>query len=83
MSKFAKLSFDLNDSHASEKFELIHIDTWGPYEVATRGKYKHFLTIVDDYSRVTWVYLLHQKSDYLSTIKSFYNYVGVHFKKKL
>ncbi|XP_074345088.1 uncharacterized protein LOC141684147 [Apium graveolens] len=79
MSKFAKLPFELSDSHASAKFELVHVDTWGPYKVATRGKYKYFLTLVDDYSRVTWVYLIQQKSDYLETLKTFNNYVVMHF----
>lgn len=83
MSKFSKLPFDLIMSHVVEKFELIHIDMWGPYKVATRGKYKYFLTIVDDNTRVTWIYLLQFKSDYLSTMKSFYNYVEVHFKEKI
>lgn len=70
-------------SHAAEKFELIHIDTRGPYEVATRGNFKYLLTIMDDNIRVTWIYLLQFKSNYLSTMKSFYNYVDVHFKCKI
>ncbi|GKB65306.1 retrovirus-related pol polyprotein from transposon TNT 1-94 [Tanacetum coccineum] len=63
MAKFAKLPYALSDSHALEPFNLIHIDIWGPYKVATNGKYKYFLTIVDDFSRATWIYLLVQKSD--------------------
>lgn len=33
LSKFTKLPYELNTSHAKAIFELIHIDTWGPYRV--------------------------------------------------
>ena len=83
MSKFVKLPFELSKSHAAKKFALVHIDTWGPYKVATRGNYKYFLTLVDDHTRVTWIYLMQFKSDYCSTIKAFYEYVEVHFKANI
>lgn len=47
MSKFTKLPFDLSKSHVAESFALIHVDTWGPYKMATRGKYKFFLIILE------------------------------------
>ncbi|XP_063941521.1 uncharacterized protein LOC135149668 [Daucus carota subsp. sativus] len=34
MAKFAKLPYSESTSHASVPFELIHLDTWGPYKVA-------------------------------------------------
>uniref|UniRef100_A0A803LD02 Integrase catalytic domain-containing protein n=1 Tax=Chenopodium quinoa TaxID=63459 RepID=A0A803LD02_CHEQI len=83
MSKFTKLPFSLSDSHASDVFELIHMDIWGPYKICTKGKYRHFLTIVDDHSRNTWVYLLQYKSDSLSTLETFLSYALTHFKKKI
>ncbi|GJV60549.1 cysteine-rich receptor-like protein kinase 8 [Tanacetum coccineum] len=62
MAKFTKLPYALSDSHDVNIFDLIHIDIWGPYKVPTNGKFRYFLTIVDDCSRGTWVYLLEQKS---------------------
>uniref|UniRef100_A0A803MBF1 GAG-pre-integrase domain-containing protein n=1 Tax=Chenopodium quinoa TaxID=63459 RepID=A0A803MBF1_CHEQI len=53
MAKFTKLSYTLSNSHAQEPFELIHMDIQGPYKVCSMGKYKLFLTIVDDNSRNT------------------------------
>lgn len=73
LAKFTKLSFMKSESRATKVFELIHIDTWGPYKVQYRGRFKYFLTIVDDCSRVTWVHLLKLKSDAYSAIKSFAN----------
>lgn len=79
MSKFAKLPYNISMSHAAAAFDLIHVDTWGPYKVLTRGKYKYFLTIVDDHTRFTWLYLLQFKSDYLSVLESFITYIQNHF----
>lgn len=54
MSKFTKLPYTLSTSHASTPFALIHIDIWGPYKTVTKGRYRYFLTTVDDCSRMTW-----------------------------
>ncbi|KAL2924831.1 Retrovirus-related Pol polyprotein from transposon TNT 1-94 [Bienertia sinuspersici] len=80
MARFTKQPFWHSDSHASELFELIHIDVWGPYRVATRGNYKYFLTIVDDYSRATWVHLIKQKSESYDIIRKFINFAHKQFK---
>lgn len=58
MGKLTKPPFPHSQSHTTYPFELIHIDTWGPYRVKSRGKHRFFLTVVDDYTRTTWVTLL-------------------------
>lgn len=42
-------------------FYLIHVDTWGPYHTPTQEGYKYFVIIVDDFSRVTWTFLVTTK----------------------
>lgn len=83
LSKFPKLPNDLSSSPASTSFDLIHIDTCGPYQAPTREKYKYFLNIVVDHSRMTWVYLMQLKSDFLNKFQNFYNYVSTQFHKKI
>lgn len=83
MAKFAKLPYSESTSHASVPFELIHLDTWGPYKVAYNGKYRYFLTLVDDHTRHTWIYLLQHKSDTLANLKSFVEYAHTHFDKSV
>jgi len=39
-----------------------------------------FLTIVDDHSRFTWVYLMHNKSQTNSIIQSFFSYAETQFQ---
>lgn len=42
--------------------------------------YKYFFTIVDDFSRATWVHLFAHKSNALSLSVSFIAYIEVQFK---
>lgn len=79
-TEFTKLPFQLSDSYASKPFDLVHLDTWGPYKVCTRGRYRYFLTLVDDHIRMTWLYLMHHKSDFLEKFTTFYHYVQNHFQ---
>jgi hypothetical protein len=43
---------------AAMPFDLIHCDIWSPYHVPTIDKQRYFLTIVDDCTRCTWVFLM-------------------------
>ncbi|KAK9681574.1 hypothetical protein RND81_10G012100 [Saponaria officinalis] len=74
----------VNDSDmTSDIFDLIHMDIWGPYKVAYEGKYRYFLTLVDDKSRGIWVYLLGQKSEAFNTLKYFYESIKTQFCKRI
>ena len=69
LAKFSKLSYDKSFSYADGIFDLVHVDTWGPYRTPTREKYKYFLTVVDDHFRMVWVYLMQHKSEFFSKIR--------------
>ena len=64
----------------TKSFQLIHIDVWGPYKYVTHDGYRFFLTIVDDLSRATWIYLMKSKDESISFIKQFYAYVETQFQ---
>ena len=49
----SRLPFPTSEITTKNCFDLIHIDTWGPYKVSTYNNYRYFLTIVDDFSRAT------------------------------
>ncbi|KAJ8452442.1 hypothetical protein Cgig2_000031 [Carnegiea gigantea] len=68
LAKFTKLPFGLREHTAANAFNLIHMDVWGPYRVPTRGKFRYFLTIVDDYTKSTWTFLLQYKSQSLAKV---------------
>lgn len=54
---------------------MLHIDIWGPFSVPTNEGYRYFVTIVDDHSRATWIYLLHTKNEVLTVFLAFINLV--------
>jgi len=52
-AKQHRLPFPVSSITSTCIFELIHIDTWGPYHFKTHSGHRYFLTIVDDFSRST------------------------------
>ncbi|KAG7581709.1 Reverse transcriptase RNA-dependent DNA polymerase [Arabidopsis suecica] len=71
LAKQKKLSFPSRNNICNSPFELLHIDTWGPFSVETVEGFKYFLTIVDDHSRATWVFLLKTKNEVLTVFPAF------------
>ena len=51
--------------------EMLHMDLFGPVSYISIGGNKYGLVIVDDYSRFTWVFFLHDKSETKSILKTF------------
>jgi hypothetical protein len=47
------------------------MDIWGPSSKVSIHGHKYFLTIVDDYSRYTWVVLLKSKAEVQTHVKNF------------
>ena len=66
-----KLPFGHSVIKTSSSFDLIHIDTWGPYNTRTYNGKSYFLTIVDDFSRSTWTHLLSTKGNSFNVLKGF------------
>lgn len=71
LAKQKKLSYTSLHNICNSNFELLHIDTWGPFSVETNEGYRYVLTIVDDHSRATWIYLLHTKNEVLTVFPAF------------
>lgn len=66
-----KLPFLLNQTITKDHFELLHIDVWGPYHENSIIGARYMLTIVDDYSKAIWKFLLDHKSMVYVTLKHF------------
>ena len=78
-ARLHRQSFPLSNTRASRIFELIHVDIWGPYRCSTYDGYKYFLTIVDDFSRATWVHLMTSKSNAFPLLQTFVSFVETQF----
>jgi transposase InsO family protein len=64
-------------------FELLHMDLFGPTTYTSIGGNKYGFVIVDDFSRYTWVFFLHDKSDTFDLFKSFVKRVYNEFDFKI
>ena len=56
---------------ASEPLGLVHADICGPISSPTLEGSRYFLLVIDDYTRLTWVAMLHQKYDAFEAFKRF------------
>ena len=64
-------------------FELLHMDLFGPVAYISIGGSKYDFVIVDDYSRFTWVFFLHDKSVVRETFKKFAKRAENEFETKI
>lgn len=64
-------------------FELVHVDTWGPYKTETYNGYTYFLTIVEDFSRSTWTFLLKNKREASNHLKNFVQLIETQFNIRI
>jgi hypothetical protein len=63
--------------------ELLHMDLFGPTTYRSIGGNTYCLVIVDDYSRYTWVFFLHDKAIACDIFKSFVRRAKNEFELKL
>jgi transposase InsO family protein len=68
---------------ASNPLELIHTDLCGPMQNDSVGGNRYFITFIDDYSRMCWVYFLRNKSGALNVFKKFKAFVELQSGHKL
>ena len=75
LGKHHRESFPKKAWRAKAPLELVHTDVCGPMTTPTHAGNKYFLIFVDDFTRMTWVYFMRQKSDVFSIFKKFQNFV--------
>ena len=70
-AKQHRLPFPTSCISTRSAFELIHVDSWGPYHIKTYGGNRYFRTVVDDYTRATSTHIMVTKDTAISVLKSF------------
>ena len=68
---------------ATKRLERTFIDTWGPYKYPSIGGKRYMLVIVDEYSRMSWVYFMARKSDVLNIIPEWKHQVELESGEKV
>ncbi|CAI7853062.1 unnamed protein product [Closterium sp. NIES-53] len=68
-AKFTRYPFSSSEATAKAPLDEVVMDVVGPLKFGAVGA-EYFLTIVDVYTRMTWVYVLSKKSDVAETVKT-------------
>jgi Integrase core domain/GAG-pre-integrase domain len=76
-------AFSISLNKAEKPFDLIHCDLWGPYRTTSHSGAHYFLTIVDDFTRTVWVYLMAEKGETSTLLKSFSKMIQTQFQKSI
>ena len=78
MGKMTKTPFSGTMERATDLLEIIHTDVWGPMSVEARGRYRYFLTFIDDLSRYGYMYLMKHMSETFEKFKKLQSEVENH-----
>ncbi|CAI7892567.1 unnamed protein product [Closterium sp. NIES-53] len=68
-AKFIRYPFSSSEATAKAPLDEVVMDVVGPLKLGAAGA-GYFLTIVDVYTRMTWVYVLSKKIDVAETVKT-------------
>ncbi|CAJ2635289.1 unnamed protein product [Trifolium pratense] len=58
-------------SRARQQLEVIYSDVCGPFEVPSLGGNKYFISFIDEFSRMMWIYLIKAKNESFDVFKRF------------
>lgn len=83
MARQWKLSFPTSTITTKIVFDLIRVNTRGPYKSITHDGSKYFITIFDDFSITTWIHFLSTKSNAFPVLQSFISMIERQFNSKV
>lgn len=69
--KQTKVSFRTKEHNTSRPLEIVHTNMCGPTQTRALVNERYFMLFVDDYSRMTWVTFLQDKSQAFERFKIF------------
>ncbi|KAJ9552385.1 hypothetical protein OSB04_016430 [Centaurea solstitialis] len=82
-AKHTRSPFSLSQIKTKECFELIHCDVWGKYRIPSLSGANYFLTVVDDFSRSVWIFLIKHKNDASKCLIDFHKMIENQFGKRI
>ena len=83
LAKQKRLPFVCNNHMSPNPFDLLHCDIWGPFHIPSYSGHRFFLTLVDDCTRFTWVFLMKNKSDASFLVPRFFQMIHTQFNSKI
>ncbi|PKU78985.1 Retrovirus-related Pol polyprotein from transposon TNT 1-94 [Dendrobium catenatum] len=83
VSKSHKHFFSLRSSLCNKPFQLVHSDVWGPAPTGSFNGFRYYVIFTDDFTRFTWLYLIHTKDEVLTKFQHLFNLVLNNFNIKI
>ena len=84
--KHYRTSFPINSIKCSKPFSLIHFDIWEPakifYIFYIHGT-RWFVTFIDDYIRIAWLFFMKDKSEVSSLLPQFHKMIFTQFGARI
>jgi transposase InsO family protein len=80
--KHARSSYVSRGIMSISLFVLVHLDVWTCSIISVSGM-KYFVTFIDCYSRMTWVYLMRHKDEVFKCFRDFCAYVKNQFNTQV
>jgi hypothetical protein len=81
-AKAHQLTYPISTSRSTASLELIFSDVWRP-AIDSFGRKKYYVSFIDDYSKFTWIYLLHHKSEVFKYFAEFQSLVERMLNRKI
>ena len=66
-----------------DRFNLIHYDVWGPAPQFDNHDFSYYVLFVDNWTRMSWVYFLKNKSEVFDVFVTFYKMLLTQFKAQI
>ena len=70
-------------TRSMQLLEIIHTDIYGLFDAPSFSGEKYFITFIDDFSRYTYIYLLHEKSQFVDVLEVYINEVERQLDRKV
>jgi len=81
IAKHLRATYPSSDTKSVNPFALVHSDVWGPTSSSSISGAKWFVTFIDDCTRVTWVFLMKEKSEVFNLFVRFFRMIKTQFGK--
>jgi hypothetical protein len=78
-----KTHFTKKSERSKDLLGLVHSDVCGPMSISARDESRYFVTLIDDFSRYGYVYLMRYKSESFEKFKEFKPEVENQLGKKI
>ncbi|CAN1225967.1 Retrovirus-related Pol polyprotein from transposon TNT 1-94, partial [Linum grandiflorum] len=67
----------------TKPFAIVHSDIWGPMKVRNINGARWFITFIDDHTRLTWTFLMKDKSETTGIFQDFHTMIRTQFRANI